>query len=30
MSEHFLRSDRSGAVTGSVVDRDQNAQRCHD
>jgi hypothetical protein len=26
----FLLSDRSGVVTASVVDRDQNIQGCHD
>lgn len=26
----FLLSDRSGVVTGSVIDWDQNIARCHD
>jgi hypothetical protein len=32
MGEHppaFLRPNRSGFVTGSVIDRDQNVQGCH-
>jgi hypothetical protein len=26
----LLRSNRRGVVTGSVIDRDQNLQGCHD